>query len=164
MSEQEALNDKIQELADQENAIKQDLNSRPAQKTDVKLSIDPIKLFDQLEQLRKEGVDEATIRTAFADYMSKHTGNSRQAKNVMKRHIGSLPMPSQADINKMYEDRYKDIVNETTSPQTVLVLEALENAKNAPKITIPLKTRIARLIVRKILSFIVTVCKLLGVN
>lgn len=131
------------------------------------LAIDPLVLFQQVEQLRKDGVDDATIREAFAQFMEQYQNTSRRAVNSMKRHRDSQAMPSQDEINKMYEDRYKGILDESNDPMVKVVLEAMENSNKAvavSKVKTPLRRRIAVFIAIRLLGVTISICKLLGVK
>lgn len=91
-------------------------------------TLDPYILFTQIEAMRKEGVEEATIREAFNQFMIDRSGTRPQVKNSMKRHPDSVPMPTQDEINKMYTDKLteqKTIMSEDMN----LIMDELENSK-----------------------------------
>lgn len=141
----------------------------PQNPTEIpKLKVDPLVLFKQIEEMRKEGVAEEVIREAFVQFMEQYQGNVRKVPRTVRRTVDSVPMPTQAEINKMYEDRYKGITDEDNNPQVALVLEALETSKSqrelAKKYKVPLKTRVARYLVRHLISTCIYLCRILGVK
>lgn len=161
------LNNEVQTLAEQELQEKMSINSEPAKSAQVEfVRLDPIKLYDQINQIRSEGVEESVIREAFNQFMEQATNRTPKAKTVMKRHVDSIPMPSNEEIMKFYEERYKVMNDASTNPQVAAILGAMEIAQENRKIreTIPLKTKIARYIAIKLLAFTIFMCKLLGVK
>jgi beta-phosphoglucomutase-like phosphatase (HAD superfamily) len=90
-------------------------------------SLDPYILFTQIDDMRKEGIDEETIREAFNQFMASRMDTSRKAVNSMKRTPDSVPMPSQDDINKMYTARFESVVAPSEAMQTII--DALEQSR-----------------------------------
>ncbi len=128
--------------------------------------LDPLELIRQLEQMRKEGFSDDIIRAAFAEVMERQTGNYRRPLKRILRSEGMIEIPAQADINKMYEDRYKGIDNETTSESVKLILDAIENSAKmrANPVRPPIRIRVASYLVRKVLAVMIMFCKVLGVK
>ena len=90
-------------------------------------TLDPYILFTQIEDMRKEGVDEETIREAFNQFMEQRNGTYRKATNSMKRTPDSVPMPTQDDINKIYLDRFESQAKPSEEMQ--VIIDALEQSK-----------------------------------
>lgn len=143
------------------------LGFRPAKNTDVKLRFDPVELVRQVQRLREEGMDETMIRAAFEAVLSENRGDERQAKSVMKRHLGSIPMPTQDEINKLYEDRHKNDISERADIIEILTNthpKGLFSQKLEESLKPSLKNRIVRYLAIRVLKGLIFVCKALGVN
>lgn len=130
-------------------------------------SLDPYILFTQIDDMRKEGVDEETIREAFDQFMASRMGTSRKAVNSMKRTPDSVPMPTQDDINKMYTE--KALGKEILSQDMETILEELENSRNRranePVPTVlSFKQRLAQRVMMFVLGVTIWVFKKLGVQ
>lgn len=131
-------------------------------------TLDPYILFTQIDDMRKEGVDEETIREAFNQFMASRMGTTRKAVNSMKRTPDSVPMPTQEEINKMYADRLT-VDKEILSQDMETILEELENSRirraNEPAPTVlSFKQRLAQKIMMFMLSVTIWVFKKLGVE
>jgi hypothetical protein len=86
--------------------------------------LDPYILFTQIEAMRKDGVDEETIRTAFNEFMAQRNGTYRKAIPKMKRSSQGLPpIPTQEEINKFYTDKLAE-----THVAPSLEMQAIVNA------------------------------------
>lgn len=138
-----------------------------------KVTIDPLVLFQQIESLRTEGVPEETIKAAFAEFMNQVSGNVRKAQPTMRRTPESVPMPTQEEINKLYEERYKGIDTEIADPSVGLILDAIERSNKIrtqivnPTLTDRVKMlgyRISYLFLSKLLQAIVFVFAKMGVK
>ncbi|NJO48182.1 MAG: lipase chaperone [Leptolyngbyaceae cyanobacterium RM2_2_4] len=170
MSDVNKQNAEIEALSEEEQAQRVQINSlAPGQRSVEFVRLDPVKLFDQISQMRKEGVDEDTIREALNQFMEQATNRTQKAKTVMKRHVGSVPMPSQDEINQLYQDRYKDVDLESADSTVKLIVERLEESERArkelaqfPKLTRRAKAKIY--VVKKLLQFTIFICRALGVR
>jgi hypothetical protein len=131
-------------------------------------TLDPYILFTQIEDMRKEGVDEDTIREAFNQFMASRMGTSRKAVSSMKRTPDSVPMPTQEEINKMYTE--KAVGKEILSQDMETILEELENSRirraNAPlpQTVLKFKDRLAQSVMIFMLRVTVWVFKKFGVK
>ena len=93
--------------------------------------LDLYMLFKQIDSLREEGVPEDAIRAAFNEFMAERAGNFRVPQKRILRTADSVPMMSQADINKMYEDaitkrEYSD--KSTLTEEVALLMEEINRA------------------------------------
>lgn len=165
MSESNTLNKQVQEIADAESALKEAANSKPSESVPVKVNIDPLVLFQQIESLRKDGVSEDVIKAAFVEFMAEARGEYRKPQLVSRKTKDSVPMPTQEEINKRYEGLAKE-KEETMTPEVKLIIEELQRSKDTrEKLSkIPLKTRIAYYILRKVIGAMIYVFKKLGVG
>jgi hypothetical protein len=130
-------------------------------------TLDPYILFTQIDAMRKEGVDEDTIREAFNQFMASRMGTARKAVNSMKRTPDSVPMPTQDDINKMYTENV--LGKEILSQDMETILEELENSRirraNAPSpVVLSFKQRLAQRVMMFVLGVTIWVFKKLGVE
>lgn len=88
-------------------------------------------MFKQIESLRQDGVSEEVIREAFNQLMSEKQGNYRKVQLPVK-NPDSTPMPTQEEINKMYEERYKDLPPDVEmSPTMKEIYDGIQLAKEA---------------------------------
>lgn len=133
-----------------------------------RLKLDPIELIKEIEKMREEGVDEATIRAAFNEGMNEARGAFRIPLKRILKTPDSTPMPSQEDINKMYLERYKGIVDDESgnSPNiTELVAgiraseearKKLEEQMKSQKVTVKMYLyRAAYFVLRRPLQFVI---------
>jgi len=130
-------------------------------------ALDPYILFTQIEDMRKEGVEEETIREAFNQFMESRSGTSRKAVNSMKRTPDSVPMPTQDDINKMYTE--KAVGKEILSQDMETILEELElsrirRASTPTSTVLSFKQRLAQRVMVFMLGVTIWVFKKLGVK
>lgn len=161
------FDEEIEQLSEQEHRAQYDANNRPASSVPVKMRIDPAMLLNQLQELRKEGVDESTIRAALNEAMEAAQGEPRKARNSMKAHRDAPRMPSQEEMNQIYVRRYahgiddSEIQNETVSA----IVKAIDEArKRQVYVRPPLRVRVAAYLVRKALQGLIYLCKVLGVK
>lgn len=168
--------DQVDEQQNEQTPVKVPLNQetvdavlKATEETYKPPVLDPYILFTQIEGLRKEGVPEETIREAFNQFMQERQFPKPKALNSMKRHPGSLPMPTQEEINKMYLKAHEDRV---VSPEMELLIEEVENAKTrrvaveqASKFSFRgLRDKTARSVMVFILRVTIFVFKRLGVR
>lgn len=128
--------------------------------------LDPYLLFKQIDSLRQEGVPEETIREAFNQFMEERQGNFRKPQVTLKKTANSIPMPSQEDINKMYEGFTK---NRVLDPAVELLLEEIENAwerkQQVKRISFrQLKNRVARYFFIQMLRVVIWCFSKIGVE
>lgn len=100
-----------------------------------RLKLDPIELIKEIEKMREEGVDEATIRAAFNEGMNEARGAFRIPLRRILKTPESAPMPSQEDINKMYLERYKGIVEDESgnSPNIAELVAGIRKSEETRK-------------------------------
>lgn len=100
-----------------------------------RVKFDPIELIKEIEKMREEGVDEATIRAAFNEGMNEARGAFRIPLKRILKTPDSTPMPSQEDINKMYLERYKGIVDDESvnSPNIAELVAGIRASEEARK-------------------------------
>lgn len=104
--------------------------SAEKERENAKPKLDPLELIRQLAKMREEGFDEATIRAAFDEVMGELTGNFRRPMRRILKSEGMVATLSQPEINKLYTDRYKDIVDEA-NPTAKMILDAMEKSREA---------------------------------
>jgi hypothetical protein len=162
----EEFDEEFEQKQKQEQRAQDEANNQPASTATIKMRIDPGVLLAQLQELRKEGVDESTIRAALNEAMEAAQGEPRKALNSMKAHRDAPSMPSQEDMNLIYVRRYgngiddSEIQNETVSDIVKAVVESRK--RNSFKPT--LRVRIATYFVIKALKGLIYICKALGVK
>lgn len=165
----EQFADEIQRIKDSESYQNCELNNAPSKSVQVPLRMDPVILLDQIQQMRKEGVDEATIKAAFYEAMEQAQGEPRKVRNSMKAHRDAPKMPSQEEMNSVYVNRYAHGIDDTSirNESVSAVVDAI-NAAQARKQMAPPKppfrTRVAYFIARKVLATLIVFCKVLGVK
>lgn len=100
-----------------------------------RLKLDPIELIKEIEKMREEGVDEATIRAAFNEGMNEARGAFRIPLKRILKTPDSIPVPAQEDINKMYLERYKGIVDDESgnSPNIAELVAGIRASEEARK-------------------------------
>jgi len=109
--------------------------------------LDPIELIRQLEKMRKEGFDEATIRAAFSEVMDNQVGHFRLPLRRVLKSDTMTKMPTQEEINKMYTDRYKGVIDtEVNDPSLQAIVSTIgDTEKQMVKLANPtLKQRVYR--------------------
>lgn len=113
-------------------------------------------LLKQIQAMREEGVSEETIRLAFEEAVREITKTKLPARSAMLRHENATPMPSQSDINKMYEERYKGIIEDANDPHVSLILDAMQRSKEVHALIQKptLRQRARMLAYRAALSFV----------
>jgi len=135
--------------------------------------VDPYLLFKSIDQMRKEGFEEEVIQEAFAEYIREHTGTFRKLQKTMRRTPDMAPMPTQEEINKIYEERYGNLKKEDLPEEIQMILDELENgAKRSkelkakkPRLTLKvLMYRIVYFSLNKFLGLIVWVFAKMGVK
>jgi hypothetical protein len=163
----EEFSEEIQSIKASESYANHEYNNSPAKSVPVKMRIDPAVLLNQLQELRKEGVDESTIRAALNEAMEAAQGEPRKARNSMKAHRDAPKMPSQEEMNQIYVRRYahgiddNEIQNETVSA----IVKAIDEARKRRVAVKPaLRVRIATYFVRKALQGLIYLCRVLGVK
>lgn len=99
-----------------------------------KVKLDPLELLRQVEQMRKEGFDESTIRAAFNEVMEAQTGNFRRPIRRVLKSEGMIAMLSPQEMNKHYTNLvYPPKGEETDSAMDErirLILERMEQTKD----------------------------------
>jgi hypothetical protein len=66
-------------------------------------NVDLYQLFKQIDSLREDGVPEDVIRTAFNEFMKESVGEFRMPMKRIIKVEGMIPMPTQDQINLLYE-------------------------------------------------------------
>lgn len=124
--EQKNVSDEI----DKELAATFAANNLPSVTTTVPVAkkLDPYILFREIEQMREDGIPEDTIKEAFNQFMEERGGNFRKPQKTLRKSEEMNAMPSQEEINKMYEDRYKNIPIEERDPAIQAIISAIQNA------------------------------------
>lgn len=80
--------------------------------------------------MRQDGFDEATIRAAFEEVMGNSDGSFRKPLRRVLKTDSMQAMPTQAEINKMYEDRYAGVVDTEVADKSVaMILERMKQTK-----------------------------------
>lgn len=161
---------------EQEQRAQDEANNQPVSTATIKMRIDPGVLLAQLQELRKEGVDESIIRAALNEAMEAAQGEPRKALNSMKAHRDAPSMPSQEDMNLVYVLRYGngiddyEIKNETVSDivkanETVSdIVKAVVESRKRNSFKPTLRVRIATYFVIKALKGLIYICNALGVK
>lgn len=151
-------------MEDQTNSTDSTVENKP-------VKMDPYALFRAIEELRENGMPEAIIHEAFNQFMEERQGKARELKNSMKRTPESIPIPTQLDINKMYEDRLtsKEYVGLNTHEaqafiEAIMAAKVTQTQMQKYSSFRTYKHKIARWLAIKMLSFTIFVCKLLGVK
>lgn len=67
--------------------------------------LDPLELIRQVQKMREEGFDEATIRAAFNEVMGELTGNFRRPMRRVLKGEGMSKMLTQEEMNRFYEKK-----------------------------------------------------------
>jgi hypothetical protein len=159
----------IAQLAEADRVEQDRVNRMKAATTPVRLRLDPIELLNQVQKMREDGVEEATIRAAFEQAIEQVQGKPRKSHNSMKAHKDAPKMPTQNEINRIYVDRYAhgiddtDIQNETVAA-IVDAMKASAEARKALPQKPPLRVRVASYLVRKVLGACIMFCKAFGVK
>lgn len=131
-----------------------------------KSKLDPLELIRQLDKMREEGFDENVIRAAFDEVMAQHTGNFRRPLRRVLKSDNMTLMPTQAEINKMYEDRYKGIVDiGVNDPSIKAIVDSIDLESRKPVVVKPTFKmylyRVAYFILRRPLRFAIAFLKAL---
>jgi hypothetical protein len=131
----------------------------------AKLKIDPIVVLQQIETLRKEGVEEEVIRAAFAELMEEAQGRFRRPQVTLRKVPDMIPMPTQEETNKWYKDLVKESPD-ANNPNIQVIIEALERPRYQRTVWIKptLKQRIAYYFLRKIIGVVVYIFKKLDIQ
>ena len=168
------VSETVANVAQAELAIKHELNSKPAETTEVKVKdVDPYLMLLSIESLRKEGVAEEDIRAAFNEYMNERKGIIRKPQKTVK-NPDAVKMPTQEEINKIYTDRVTEATDKTVlSLELQTLLEEIEKAQERKKLIeasknkVTLKMRWYRVLyygLNKFLSFVVWVFNKAGIK
>ena len=125
-----------------------------------KIKLDPYIMLKEIQQMREEGMDEETIRDAFNQLMEEYKGNARRPQVTQRNSADKMPMMTQADINKMYEDALAKTKN-VMSDDMLLLMEELERAQSAkmsapPALPKPKLRQRVRMLFFKVLHFSLT--------
>ena len=92
--------------------------------------LDPYLLFTQIEEMKKDGVEESVIREAFNQLMEERSGQFRKiVPTVRRKQAGLPPMISQEEINKIYTDRVT-VQQESLSPSMLMLMDEVAKAKD----------------------------------
>lgn len=127
--------------------------------------LDPLELIRQLDIMRKEGVDDGTIRAAFEEIMNERQGIRRQSRRVV-RSEGMVKMLSQDEMNRHYAGLVygkKDGETDDAMDERVkLILDRMEQTKHlkleVQKPTIKMYAyRVAYFLLRHPLQFAISV-------
>lgn len=96
-------------------------------------TLDPLELIRQVQKMRDEGFDEATIRAAFQEVMGELTGQFRRPMRRVLKSEGMSKMLSQDEMNRHYEKLTYGRDGETDEQmdeRIKLILERIEQTKD----------------------------------
>lgn len=161
------LSKQVEELSEADRLSLEHLNSMKAATASVKLRLDPIELINQVQQMRQDGVEEATVRAAFEQAIEQVQGKPRKNNNSMKAHRDAPNMPTQEEINEIYEKRYsgRDIeIIGSFGYDVTDRLQVIEDASQLSKPKLTYRAQVKIYILKKLLRFTIFVCKSLGVK
>lgn len=128
--------------------------------------LDPLELIRQLQKMREEGFDEATIRAAFSEVMGELTGSFRQPLRRVIKSEGMAKMLTQEEMNKHYAGLVypanKEESDVEMDERIRIILDRIEQTKNL-KIEVRKPTlknylyRAAYFVLRRPLQFLISV-------
>lgn len=132
--------------------------------------LDPLELMRQVQIMREEGVSDDVIRAAFQEVMEGLSGKSTRDHRRITRTEGMTKMLTQPEINALYEDRHKKVLEMTTlHPDMNLLIQAVKDGlkarEQAARPTFKnYAYRVAKFFIAPILQGLIYVLNALGVK